>query len=226
MKKINEKLSILSLFESVLDEFGVPMDSQSFDMEHFKALKSFSKRTQYCNQHLQRISSGSSRIVYRLNNDLVLKLAKNTKGIQQNGTESDGYIQQSYGDVIARVHQWDNDDLWIVSDLAKKASKNTFKQYVGIDIEKVDLYFNLSHAEHNGKKGNQYMRQQLTPQEIEFMDNSEFCSELKDMMFNFDMPPGDFGRLTSYGEVNRNGKPAIVSIDYGLTQSTYDDYYK
>lgn len=219
------KLSLLNLFESLLDEFGVPMDSQSFNMEQFKALRSFNKRVQYCNQHLKRISSGSSRIVYQLNENLVLKLAKNEKGIQQNNTESDHYIQQTFPDVIAKVHQWDNDDLWIVSDLAKKATKNRFKQIVGMDIEKVDWYFNLRYAEHNGKKVD-HIRSRFTPEEIEFLDNSEFCGELINMMFDFDMPPGDFGRLSSYGEVMRNGKPAIVSIDYGLTQNTYDSYYK
>lgn len=226
MNKINEKLSILSLFESVLDEFGVPMTSTTFNMEEFKAMTSFSKRTQYCNAHLKRLSSGSSRIVYMLNDYMVLKLAKNAKGIAQNGGESDGYIQQSYGHIVTKVHEWDRDDLWIVSDFAKKINPARFKQLVGIDLEKVDWYLNLAYAEHNGKKANQYMRNTLTPEDLEFMNNNEFCVDLEEMMRSMDLMPGDLGRISSYGEVLRNNKPAAVLIDYGLTNSTYEEFYK
>ena len=38
----------------------------SFSMEEFKKLTSFAKRIAYCEEHLQRISSGSSRIVYKI----------------------------------------------------------------------------------------------------------------------------------------------------------------
>jgi len=38
----------------------------SWSIEEFKKLTSFSARVNYCNQHLQRLSSGSSRIVYKI----------------------------------------------------------------------------------------------------------------------------------------------------------------
>lgn len=64
-----------SLFESLLDE-DYPT---SFDMGHFKTLTKFAERVRYCEENLQRISSGSARIVYKIDNEKVLKLAKNEK---------------------------------------------------------------------------------------------------------------------------------------------------
>jgi hypothetical protein len=45
-------------------------------------------------------------------------------------------------------------------------------------------------------------------------------------MSDSDSPAGDFMRLNSYGVVNRNGEDIIVIIDFGLTQSVYDEYYR
>jgi hypothetical protein len=43
-------------------------------------------------------------------------------------------------------------------------------------------------------------------------------------MGNTQSDVGDFGRLNSYGLVNRNGVD-IVIIDFGLTNDIYDTYY-
>ena len=44
-------------------------------MKVFKSLPSFAARVRYCNEKLQRISSGSARIVYKIDDEKVLKLA-------------------------------------------------------------------------------------------------------------------------------------------------------
>ena len=62
---------------------------------------------------------------------------------------------------------------------------------------------------------------------LEIVGNNEFLSELWDMIINYDMEyPADFGRISSYGEVLREGDPTVVLVDFGLTKSTYEDYYK
>ena len=81
----------------VLKESFIEEDyPSSFDMERFKSLTSFNARIKYCEEHLQRLGSGSSRIVYKIDDKKVLKLAKNKKGISQNGTEiglgNDSYL--------------------------------------------------------------------------------------------------------------------------------------
>ena len=66
----------------------------------------------------------------------------------------------------------------------------------------------------------------LTPEEIKKIDENEFVQNLMSLINDYDMVyPGDFGKLSSYGEVMREGKPTIVLVDFGLTRSVYYDYY-
>ena len=60
----------------IINEMAYPV---SFNMDEFKMLKTFAARIKYCQAKLQRISSGSSRIVYKIDNEKVLKLAKTVK---------------------------------------------------------------------------------------------------------------------------------------------------
>lgn len=115
-----------------LDELG--NYPQSFSMDVFKSLPSFSKRIQYCQQHLRRIASGSSRIVYDIDGKVVLKLAKNKKGIAQNEAESgDAYMHNTYG-CFADVYDVDENNLWIEMQMARKAKTSDFKKITGFDF--------------------------------------------------------------------------------------------
>ena len=49
--------------------------------------------------------------------------------------------------------------------------------------------------------------------------------DFSDMVGNFDMSIEDFGKINSYGVVKRNGKDAVVLIDYGLTADAFQEYY-
>lgn len=56
------------------------IEGGQFSFEQLNSLKSFNGRIRYCENYLNRIAQGSSRIVYRFDDNTVLKLAKNTKG--------------------------------------------------------------------------------------------------------------------------------------------------
>lgn len=56
-----------------------------FSFETLTSLSSYKKRIAYCKQMLgQPIGNGSSRIVFQISDERVLKVAKNQKGIAQN----------------------------------------------------------------------------------------------------------------------------------------------
>ena len=65
----------------------------------------------------------------------------------------------------------------------------------------------------------------MDPAVKERLDENEFVSAIQDFMANIDAPAGDFGRLNSYGIVQRNGQDDIVLIDFGLTNDVYQTYY-
>jgi hypothetical protein len=61
-------------------------------MDEFKGLITFKDRITYCDNNLKKISSGSGRIVYMIDDIKVLKLSKNSKGLlklklNQNGVK-------------------------------------------------------------------------------------------------------------------------------------------
>ena len=51
----------------------------TWNVEEFKNLKSFNQRVQYCETNLTRIASGSSRIVYKIDDTKVLNLRLSVK---------------------------------------------------------------------------------------------------------------------------------------------------
>jgi hypothetical protein len=193
----------------------------SFNMEEFKKLNSFASRVRYCEQHLQRISSGSSRIVYKIDEEKVLKLAKNKKGLAQNETEIGMSKDFYFNHLFAHVFDFHQDDLWLEMELAKKVSPSTFRQIIGFDIKDLYTYLFKQWNENNGRK----MGDTLPPEKKEMFSESQFAQDMLELVMNYDTNPGDFGRLSSYGLVTRNGQPDIVLIDYGLTGAVYDSYY-
>ena len=84
---------------SILNEMAYP---STFDMKEFKAIRTFVDRVNYCNSILKYLGRGSSRMVYEIDDEKVLKLAYNNKGIAQNRAEADWMLER-YG-IFAKVY--------------------------------------------------------------------------------------------------------------------------
>ena len=196
-----------------------------WSLETFKTLRSFNQRIQYCQQNLKRISSGSSRIVYMVDNTKVLKLAKNNKGIAQNETEmqwkDDGY----YGGILAKVFDCDDDkSLWVEMELARRVSPSGFQRIVGVPFNEYGYYVSRRVNEINGKPGWSPFKQ---PEDIrKILDENEFTNTVISFICDTDSPTGDFNRLSSYGLVLRDGVESVVLIDFGLTNDSFNTFYR
>ena len=218
---IKQKLSETMTFD-LLENMMVDEDYPStFDMEHFATLKKFAERVRYCEEHLKRISSGSSRIVYLIDNTKVLKLAKNQKGLAQNEVEIQWGQDSYFGSILAHTFMYDPNDLWVEMELAKKVSKKDFQRLAGCTIEELNAYLRNFKEINNGKRPIFSM----DPEVKERLDENEFVGSIAEFMENIDAPAGDFGRLNSYGIVQRGGQDDIVLIDFGLTNDVYQTYY-
>jgi hypothetical protein len=199
----------------------------SFSFEEFDTIPSYGGKIKYATQHLQRMASGSSRVIFKIDDEKVLKVAKNIKGLAQNNTEQDYTIQQWYGDIVAKVFKIgdtikDEGPFYLEMELAKKINPNRFKQLLGFSLQDLDLHF--KHLAFLHKKSKYDVK--ISPEQIEYFNNQEFVQQLWDMIQNFDMTfPGDFTRANTYGEVLRNGVPTIVLIDFGLSNQVWLDYY-
>jgi hypothetical protein len=214
-------MKLLEIYEEIMGE-AYPT---TWDIETFKGLKSFAKRIKYCEENLQRISSGSSRIVYKIDDEKVLKLAKNKKGLSQNEIEIEysGYYDLS--DILARTFDYADDNTWVEMELARRVTAPIFKQIVGFDWKDYIMAMDKQYRRVNPQKSIGRYREEPNTEIEDKMWENEFCYSMFSLLGNYDIPVGDLLRFSSYGVVNRNGKNTIVLIDYGLNNENYESYY-
>lgn len=222
----NKKLILTeNQYNYLLNEMAYPT---WFNMDVFKSLTSFAARVRYCNEKLQRISSGSARIVYKIDDEKVLKLAKNKKGIAQNEAESGDYYLQQIG-CFAKIYDIDENGLWIEMQLARKVKPSDFKRLTGYDWNTMCAWIKYCVSHYKVTLGwldESYV--QLFNSE-EWEENYEYSifSEVDEYLSNYQLGTyGDLIRLSSWGVVKEDGEERLVIVDYGLTDDVWDDYYK
>jgi hypothetical protein len=221
---IKQKLSENLVYE-VIDSYLQEDYPSNFDLEEFSKLNSFNKRIQYCQERLKRISSGSSRIVYMVDDTKVLKIARNKKGLAQNEIEIDYSNYYDLKDITAQVFAYDQNNLWVEMELAKKVTPAIFERVVGFTFADYCAGLRKHHDELNPKRGS-WFSSDVSKEVYEAMWEDEFTYEMLSFIGGYDIPVGDLCKLNTYGLVKRNGEDTIVMIDYGLNNDVWQDYYK
>lgn len=220
IKNIVKESLVFEIINQMLDE-EYP---SSFDFKKFISLKSFNQRVNYCEETLKRISSGSSRIVYMVDDIKVLKLAKNKKGLAQNEIEASYSQYNDLSDVLAQTFEFDEQNyLWVEMELARKVTPNIFKQVTGYSFEN---FCDLLSIYNDAVNPSKYKHNHRLPEDfIQDSWEDEFMYSVYQYLGNYDVPVGDLLRLSSYGLVKRNGVDTIVLIDYGVDNKTMASYY-
>jgi tRNA nucleotidyltransferase/poly(A) polymerase/GNAT superfamily N-acetyltransferase len=191
-------------------------------LPQFLNIKTFSGKMEYAKQNLQRIGSGTGRIVYDIDGQKVLKLAKNTKGIAQNAEESSIGRDYYVANIVTEVFEAADDDSWLIAEKAKKVNENRIKQLTGIP-SLTELYYYLSQFKEENKGRRSWYSVSVEVKEI--LDENDFAMSLKELIANYDQSAGDMSRPSSYGEVLHDGQPTIVLTDYGLSDEVYNTHY-
>lgn len=194
-----------------------------FNLDEFKNLWSYSKKLKYAEEHLGKpLGTGSSRVVYRVDKDKVLKLAKNQKGLAQNEAEIDWANDSYFDNLLANIFDYDEEKhLWVEMELAIRAKKGDFKRLWGIDLEELYVYLDNFYNQNNGRRA-RFHQDEVTKDRL---DNNENVANVLDFMMNSDSQPGDLCKANSWGIVTREGYETLVLIDFGLTSDVYDNYY-
>jgi mRNA-degrading endonuclease RelE of RelBE toxin-antitoxin system len=195
---------------------------ENFSFEEFNNIRSYNGKLKYANERLKKLSSGSSRVVYQVDDEKVLKIAKNKKGLAQNETEAD-WSKDAY-DVTAKVFENSPEYFWVEMEFAKKLTPTRFKQLTGISIQDMQTAMRVLRERMRPIKNLAPLK--LTPEAEAKLYENEFYLDIERFIADYDMETGDFGRLNSYGEVIRDRQPKIVLVDFGVTQQTWNDYYK
>lgn len=214
--------------ETVLDPLTMheAQYPDNFSMDHLKMLPSFRERVSYVAKHLNRFGSGSSRSVFLIDQDTVLKVAKNKAGLAQNQSESTPAIQK-YG-IIARVLDSDKEHIFLemerATTLVEGTYDKTFKEALGYTLKDVEQH--LTNVYLLEKYPDKPLRNPLPDDVLAIINRSPWMRQLIALIQEFDFVyPGDFAKGDSYGIVHRNGKNRLVLIDYGFTNSVWRDHY-
>jgi hypothetical protein len=209
------KQIVREALEETFDEAAYP---SSWNLEEFTNINSFAGRLRYCKEHLQPIAQGSGRYVFGIDNETVLKLAKNRKGIAQNEAEyniaNDGYDQ-----IVAEVFECDEDYLWIEMERMNKCTPRTFESATGI---KFDIFADALMFEENRVRGRRRMGIPSKPPEMDELYENEFFTHVVDSMVGYDLMVGDLIRIGSWG-INTSGD--VKLIDAGFTEDVNKNHY-
>ena len=197
---------------------------EHFSLEELSAIQSFRGRFNYCTQHLgKHIGKGSSRATFQIDDEKVLKLAWNNKGMGQNITEMQTYTAS----IFPNVYDYDENGKWIISEFVLPAKSQDFKHCFGMTFQQFASFISAS-----GKYrfGGRYWNAMPENEWISYLENNEELSEFDDYIGNYGnhsfTPVGDMTRLCNYGLTHRNGEATIVLLDSGLSEDVWNTYYK
>lgn len=221
----------------------------AFDMDTFKSIRSFAGRVDYCRSKLKYLGRGSSRMVFEIDDEKVLKLAYNRKGVAQNEAEADPMLRNY--NMFAEVFDVHPTYQWIEMEKAVPAKKSDFDRIYGgengmfsdffrewaydmeEDLTKGGVFddwlhpyvFNI-YLDMMGKSGGDAWGEIYRDFEDQFDYEGSLFEGIRNYMYDWDLHAyGDLQRISSYGVVKRNGKEEIVLIDYGLNNDVYDKHY-
>ncbi|MBP5456187.1 MAG: hypothetical protein J6Y37_06780 [Paludibacteraceae bacterium] len=208
--------------ESLLREAA----DSTFSTQELSSIPSFKKKVEYCNTHLGKpIGSGSSRKVYQIDDEKVLKLAFNKKGIAQNEAESEWYKQNF--DCIPKVYEADDNGLWVVSEYVLPAKVNDFKVCLGLTFDEFVSFIGAVYNQYDRNRFARYRPYRMMDDDRfeELIETNEALQDINNYMSDYQPPLGDLTRLRNIGLAKRYGEPYIVFLDHGLTDDIFDQYY-
>lgn len=213
---------LYSVNESVIKEMAYP---SSWNVEEFANISSYNGRLKYCTERLPRIASGSSRVVFKIDDEKCLKLAKNQKGLAQNEEEARSYASEV--GIAAETYNFGDDYEWVEMQLAVKAKPSDFKRIIGYDFRTVCNFIDWTHSHYTRNRMFASNMKEYNEQFGALLDEyHDFFGPLYDYMANTGLESvGDLKRISSWGIVNGEDGEKIVLIDFGLSDDVWNQHY-
>lgn len=173
--------------------------------------KSYDDRIAIAEKNYEKLGEGSSRTVFKVSNDLVLKVAHDPKGIAQNLVEMDPNTHKSF---INQVIAADAKGKWILIRFTENLTEKDFKDIVGFDFNHFmdALLYKFNNESDDWKK----------PKDYEEIEKSELFQELAEFVLENDSQIGDLAKISSWGKSGNT----VVLRDVGLSRDVYKKYYE
>jgi hypothetical protein len=243
--KINESQQ-KRLFEAYQEGFSFDhlsiLGNDAFSDEESSSKLQF----EYCRKWLgEPVAQGSSRCIFMLSDNLVLKLAhgRYEAGKAQNRLECQLY-EETKSPLLVRIFGNDDNYTYIICENVVSAQPIDFEKIIDIpfynryydqrnseysqyfenprgNYEKVpyDVYDIVCYLEANYTIGEGYYNREV---ENSIM-HSPWLKQLKKLIM--DTQIGDLTTPENYGVVNRDGNPMLVVLDAGMNLENWETYY-
>lgn len=195
------------------------LDSSDFDEKEKRR-----KILQFLIKEMPFIAKGSSRMVFKLDDDRVIKFAHNHKGIAQNKVESNPQLQSRYGDIVAKVYDRSPNYYWLESEYVTQAEPDQWANRLGL----------ATHEEFKNYLANVLFYDKSSPQDKKqfekkyqawldsIIKRAPEAYEMLQLAREFSMKYGDFAH-NNLGFSTQDGRPVI--LDYGFDAETAKKHY-
>ena len=221
------KIKISENQYKILTEAMMP----GFRVDYLRSCGSFQKRVRYCMDMLgKHIGNGTSRMVFQIDDETCLKLAKNNVGIQQNLREIE-LGNEPYFSCFPKVFNGtdENNGLWIVSEfvlpLVKKGKE--FEDILGIPFEEVQRF--IVTCIRCGRRGYdreaEKMRHDMYAAYEQNSEVTQLFNDLYELYYSYEHSIRDLQDYNNWGLTMRDGYPTLVILDAGLSDEVDRKYY-
>ena len=218
------------LKEQIIDEMPLPAnwDPKAFQQQG----TTFKSRLAYALERAKKIGTGSSRIATTIEyqgRPTVLKIAKNQKGLAQNGVEadilSDGYASQL--GILIPIIDYDKanrEPLWIHTEMAQKASDKQLSSLLRCPSLSFLVDYALTIIGKRNKGFGNMFPERLRKDGMSD-DDIETCTQnantLAELNSSFEVELDDLSRAANWGIYQ--GHPVI--LDVGFNSNVLKQYY-
>lgn len=211
------------------------------EREFLKSVSSHKKAIQIALEKAKKIGDGSSRAVFELQDpeygETVIKIAKNTKGLEQNKYELDILLKESKSFILPKLYDYDKDSimsrrknnmpLWLQVDKATDVSRDEFEKIIELEDEwELAIYLlyksNKPKFEELLRKGKITLedKNKLNKNEGK-LNNNNYVKEILKLAINYDIAVGDLATYRNFGI--KDG--SLLLIDIGASNDIVKKYY-
>lgn len=178
-------------------------------LSELSAAKNFDDRVELAEEEKdwKKLGEGSSRVIFQMSDSLIIKIAFNDAGLEQNKSE-----MSMRADCLNNVLVADTEGKWLVMRFTDSMTEDDFKNYTGFGFKTFmsGLFYQWNNEYHDGK-----------PKEFGEIKEHPLFIELSKLVEKKGLQIGDISKTSSWGMLD--GKPLLR--DFGLTKDVFSEHY-
>lgn len=199
--------------------------NKKFKFEEFKKLNSINDVFNYAKNRLEYVAHGSSRCVFVMTGNKVLKVALNTAGIAQNEQEIEVFTNPKTKAITTKIFDSDSNFLWIVCETVKPFEDDVEIEHF-LDLGVIhDWQVTFEEFIDASVRGNLIFLDSV--ERVRHRDTEDLkrlAHAVHDLVktSNMGLATGDLKKPDSWGRAS-DGR--VVLLDFGFTEDIASQFY-